>query len=95
MSYQKALAALAEPTRRAIWERLNRREHTVGELARAVHISQPAVSQHLRVLRGARLVSHRQDGTRRYYSAAHRGLADLRRWIESVWDDVLSAYGGE
>lgn len=95
MSYQKSLAALAEPTRRAIWERLNHREHTVGELARAVRISQPAVSQHLRVLRGARLVSHRKEGTRRYYSAAHQGLAELRSWIESVWDDVLAAYGRE
>jgi DNA-binding transcriptional ArsR family regulator len=93
MSYQKSLAALADPTRRALYERLRRRPHTVGELARATRISQPAVSQHLRVLRGARLVTHERDGTRRWYSASAQGLAELRRWVESLWDDVLAAYG--
>jgi DNA-binding transcriptional ArsR family regulator len=75
-----------------MYERLRRRSHTVGELARIAHISQPAASQHLRVLRQAKLVADRRDGTRRHYRARHDGLAELRRYIESLWDDVLTAY---
>lgn len=92
MTYQMTLVALADPTRRRLFERLRRRPHTVGELARLAAISQPAVSQHLRVLRQARLVGHRQDGTRRFYQATPAGLADLKRYLESMWDDVLGAY---
>jgi DNA-binding transcriptional ArsR family regulator len=92
MAYAQALAALADPTRRTIYERLRRRPHTVGELARLARVTQPGVSQHLRVLRSARLVTDRRDGTRRYYSASRDGLADLRRYVESLWDDVLTAY---
>jgi DNA-binding transcriptional ArsR family regulator len=92
MAYAQALAALADPTRRTIYERLRRRPHTVGELARLARVTQPGVSQHLRVLRSARLVTDRRDGTRRYYSASRDGLADLRRYVESLWDDVLAAY---
>ena len=92
MAYDKALAALADPTRRALYERLRRREHAVGELARALGVTQPAVSQHLRVLRKARLVRERRAGTRHYFTAHHEGLAELRRYVESLWDDVLSAY---
>jgi DNA-binding transcriptional ArsR family regulator len=92
MAYAQALEALADPTRRTIYERLRRRPHTVGELARLARVTQPGVSQHLRVLRSARLVTDRRDGTRRYYSASREGLADLRRYVESLWDDVLAAY---
>jgi DNA-binding transcriptional ArsR family regulator len=92
MPYDIALTALADTTRRSIFERLRRREHTVGELTRLSRISQPAVSQHLRVLREARLVTHRAEGARRYYSASIEGLSDLRRWVETMWDDVLAAY---
>jgi DNA-binding transcriptional ArsR family regulator len=92
MTYAQALEALADPTRRTIYERLRRRPHTVGELARLARVTQPGVSQHLRVLRSARLVTDRRDGTRRYYSASREGLADLRRYVESLWDDVLAAY---
>jgi DNA-binding transcriptional ArsR family regulator len=92
MSYQSVLSALADPTRRRLFERLRRRPHCVGELARAYSISQPAVSQHLKVLRGARLVTVRPEGTRRYYQATPGGLLDLRAWLEGMWDDVLSAY---
>ena len=92
MTYHTTLVALADPTRRRLFERLRRRPHTVGELARLAAISQPAVSQHLRVLRQARLVGHRQDGTRRFYQATPAGLADLKRYLESMWDDVLGAY---
>ena len=92
MAYQESLIALADPTRRRLYERLRRRPHTVGELARLAAITQPAVSQHLRVLREARLVGHRQEGTRRFYRATPEGLVALRRYVESLWDDVLSAY---
>lgn len=88
----RAFAALADPTRRALFERLRRRPHTVGELARLASVSQPAVSQHLGVLRLARLVRARHEGTRRYYQATPEGLAPLRAWVESMWDDVLTAY---
>lgn len=92
MLYEETLAALADHTRRAVYERLRRRPHTVGELARLTRVSQPGVSQHLSVLRRAKLVTARQEGTRRYYSASREGLADLRRYVESLWDDVLQAY---
>ena len=92
MTYATALTALADPTRRLLFERMRRRPHTVGELAKLADVSQPAVSQHLRVLDGAKLVTHRREGTRRYYSARPEGLAELRRYVESLWDDVLEAY---
>jgi len=92
MAYERVLAALADPTRRILYERLRRGPLTVGELARTASVSQPAVSQHLKVLRKARLVSNRAEGTRRYYTANREGLAELRRYVESLWDDVLAAY---
>jgi DNA-binding transcriptional ArsR family regulator len=95
MAYHTALAALADPTRRRLYERLRRRPHTVGELARLARVTQPAVSQHLRVLRDARLVTDRREGTRRHYRATTDGLAELRRYVESLWDDVLTAYAAE
>ena len=93
MAYGQTLAALADPTRRGMFDRLRRRPHTVGELARSARISQPAASQHLAVLRRARLVGPpRREGTRRFYRATPEGLADLRRWVDSMWDDILAAY---
>jgi DNA-binding transcriptional ArsR family regulator len=95
MAYDKALAALADPTRRKLFERVRREEHTVGELARVLRVSQPAVSQHLRVLRGARLINERREGTRSFVSARPEGLLELRRYLDSMWDDVLAAYAKE
>ena len=95
MAYHAALTALADPTRRRLYERLRRRSHTVGELARLARVTQPAVSQHLRVLREARLVTDRREGARRHYRATTDGLAELRRYVESLWDDVLAAYAAE
>jgi DNA-binding transcriptional ArsR family regulator len=95
MAYHSALTALADPTRRRLYERLRRRSHTVGELARLARVTQPAVSQHLRVLRQARLVTDRREGTRRHYRATTDGLAELRRYVESLWDDVLAAYAAD
>jgi DNA-binding transcriptional ArsR family regulator len=92
MSYGTTLTALADPTRRRLYDRLRRRPHTVGELAQMARVSQPAVSQHLKVLRGARLVSVRPEGVRRYYQATPEGLAELRTWIDTMWNDVLTAY---
>jgi DNA-binding transcriptional ArsR family regulator len=84
MVHTTAFAALADPTRRRLFERLRRRPHTVGELARVQGISQPAVSQHLRTLRTARLVVVRPEGTRRYYRARPEGLDALRRWLDAM-----------
>jgi DNA-binding transcriptional ArsR family regulator len=92
MTYSKALAALADPTRRGLYERLRKRPQAVGALARAARISPPAVSQHLRVLREARLVNARPAGTRRLYYATPEGLVDLRRYFETLWDDILVAF---
>ena len=95
MTYGNVLVALADPTRRTIFERLRDRPHTVGELANLIDVRQPTVTQHLQVLRHARLVTDRRDGTRRYYSASREGLAELRQYVESLWDDVLAAYAGD
>jgi len=95
VAYEDALAALADPTRRGLFERLRRRPHTVGELARLARVTQPAISQHLRVLRRARLVTHEAQGTRRHYRASREGLDELRSYLETLWDDVLAAYASD
>ena len=95
MTYAMTLHALADPTRRLLYERLRQQPHAVGELVRHAGVSQPAVSQHLRVLREAQLVRERREGTRRIYSADATGLAELRSYVASLWDDVLAAYAGD
>lgn len=92
MTHAKTLAALADPTRRRMFDRLRRRPRTVGELARLARVSQPAASQHLQVLRRARLVTLRRAGTRHFYCANPAGLVALRRYVESLWADALRAY---
>lgn len=91
----RVLTALADPTRRSLYETLVRGPRAVGELARLARISQPATSQHLKVLRQARLVTSTREGTRRNYRASRAGLDELRRYLESMWDDVLAAYAAE
>lgn len=86
------LAALADPTRRAIFESLTRRPRSVGALASELPVSRPAVSQHLKVLSTAGLVKARAEGTRRIYSVDPTGLAGLREWVESAWDHVLDRF---
>jgi DNA-binding transcriptional ArsR family regulator len=81
--------ALGDPTRRAVLERLRRGPSAVGAIASHLPVSRPAVSQHLRVLKEAGLVTDRQEGNRRIYSVDPDGLADLRRYLEGLWDDVL------
>lgn len=94
-TYQQTLAALADPTRRAILELLRDGPLTVGELAEEMPVSRPAVSQHLAVLRNAQLVSEERDGTRRFYSANAEGLAALRAYLEDVWGQVLADFTSE
>ena len=95
MAYQGALAALADPTRRAILERLRAGPRAVGALAEELPVSRPAVSQHLRVLREAGLVSERREGTRRFYGLETRGLVELRRYLDGFWAGVLDAFKAE
>lgn len=100
MTYELVLTALADPTRRNILESLRDQPCTVGELsarlpANKIQISRPAVSQHLKVLQTAQLVSVQAKGTRRFYSVRREGLAQLRSYLDSFWSDVLSEYGAE
>jgi DNA-binding transcriptional ArsR family regulator len=86
------LAALGDPTRRAIFERLADRPQAVGELARALPVSRPAVSQHLKVLKDAGLVIDHAAGTRRIYQLDPDGLAALREYLDLFWTRSLGAY---
>jgi DNA-binding transcriptional ArsR family regulator len=88
----EVLDALGDPTRRAVLELLAEGERPVGELAARLPVSRPAVSQHLRVLRGAGLVTERRDGTRRLYRVDPQGLEALRAYLERTWSDVLAAF---
>jgi DNA-binding transcriptional ArsR family regulator len=92
MVNMSAVAALGDPTRRRVVDRLRRRPHAVGELAEALRISQPAASHQLKVLRRARLVRVVPEGRRRMYHLDPQGLRALRAWVESLWDDALQAY---
>lgn len=92
MAYAQVLDALGEPTRREIFELLRDGPKAVGEIARHLPISRPAVSQHLRVLKEAGLVAGRRDGTRRVYSIDPSGLAEARAWLDAMWDRTLAAY---
>lgn len=86
------LVALADPTRRSIYELIRTVPSSVRELTDKLPISQPAVSQHLAMLRSARLVTATPDGARRVYSADPEGVAQLRAWVDSLWDDVLDSF---
>ncbi len=95
MSYGEALAALADPTRRQVFEQLRSGPQSVGVIAAGMPVSRPAVSQHLKVLKKAGLVGDRAEGTRRvYYIDPHR-LGALRAWLDSFWDDALLAFQAE
>jgi DNA-binding transcriptional ArsR family regulator len=84
------LDALGDPTRRAIFDLLRQGEMSVGEIADRLPVSRPAVSQHLKVLTDARLVTHERNGTRNLYRLAPDGLSDLRSWLEEFWSDALA-----
>jgi DNA-binding transcriptional ArsR family regulator len=85
-------AALADPTRREIFERLARRPLAVGELASQLPVSRPAVSQHLKVLKEAGLVMDRPEGTRRVYQVDPQGVDAMRRYLDRFWDRALAAF---
>ncbi|MBX9828512.1 MAG: metalloregulator ArsR/SmtB family transcription factor [Xanthobacteraceae bacterium] len=87
-----AIEALADPTRRAIVERLAARPSPVGELAAGLPVSRPAVSQHLKVLKEAGLVSDSAEGTRRIYRIDPRGLAAAREWLDGFWAAALADF---
>jgi DNA-binding transcriptional ArsR family regulator len=91
-TYQNGFNALADPTRRAIFERLAHGPSAVGELAREFPVSRPAVSQHLRVLKDAGLVTDRRDGNRRLYAVDPHGIEAMRAYFDTFWSDALAAF---
>jgi|SRR6516165_4295982 len=95
MAYGNALAALADPTRRRVFERLKAGPRPVGAIARGLPVSRPAVSQHLKALKEAGLVADRPEGTRRVYFIDPHGLGALRKWLDRFWDDALAAFQAE
>jgi DNA-binding transcriptional ArsR family regulator len=88
----RALEALGDPTRRAIFELLVERPQPVRELADALPVSRPAVSQHLKVLKQSGLVLDRADGTRRIYRVDPTGVAAMRKYLDQMWDTALAAF---
>jgi DNA-binding transcriptional ArsR family regulator len=95
MNYQRALTALADPTRRRVFEELRSGPKSVGVIAAKLPVSRPAVSQHLKVLRDAGLVGDRPEATRRVYYIDPKGLAALRAWLDQFWDQALAAFEAE
>ena len=85
-------SALGDPTRRAIFERLARGPRAVGELAGEFPVSRPAVSQHLKVLKEAGLVSDERDGNRRVYRVDPRGVEQMRAYFDTFWSEALAAF---
>jgi DNA-binding transcriptional ArsR family regulator len=95
MAYQAALLALADPTRRQVFEKLRRGPLSVGKIAAGMPVSRPAVSQHLGVLKKAGLVADSTQGTRRVYYIDPNGLAAIRIWLDQFWDTALSSFQAE
>jgi DNA-binding transcriptional ArsR family regulator len=95
MTYANTFAALADPTRRQVFERLNDGPKAVGVIAQGLPVSRPAVSQHLKVLREAGLVADRARGARRIYYIDPKGLRALRTWLDQFWDQALTAFAAE
>lgn len=95
MTYETALTALADPTRRRVFERLRRGPRAVSEIAKGLPVSRPAVSQHLKVLKDAGLVREKPEGTRRIYEIDPKGLGQLRRWLDEFWDEALESFRAE
>ncbi len=89
---QHSLAALGDPTRRAIFERLAAQPSSVADLARNMPVSRPAVSQHLRVLKEAGLVTETADGARRIYRLDPRGIGVMRTWLDNQWSAALESF---
>jgi DNA-binding transcriptional ArsR family regulator len=92
MAYAIAMEALGDATRREIMEKLRGGPRPVGEIAAGLPVSRPAVSQHLRVLKEAGLVTERKDGTRRIYGIEPKAIADLRAYFDSFWEQALAGF---
>lgn len=92
MTYEDTITALADPTRRVIIDKLRAGALPVGTIAEGMTISRPAVSQHLRVLSDAGLLTVTPSGNKRLYAIAPDGVDDLRRYLDSLWDDALDAF---
>jgi DNA-binding transcriptional ArsR family regulator len=92
MAYQEALAALADPTRRAVFEQLKAGPRPVAEIARGLPVSRPAVSQHLKTLKEADLVRDEPRGTARLYRIHAPGLRELRDWVDGFWEEALASF---
>ena len=93
VTYQeRAFDALGDPTRRAVLKRLRTGGRSVAEIAEGMKVSRPAVSQHLKILKAARLVTVHAEGTRRVYAVDTRGLESLRSWLNEFWEEALSAF---
>jgi DNA-binding transcriptional ArsR family regulator len=95
MTYAESLSVLADPTRRYVFERLRDGPRSVSALATGLPVSRPAVSQHLKALKNAGLVTERSEGVRRIYSVRREGLVELRDWLDSFWGDALEAFKEE
>jgi DNA-binding transcriptional ArsR family regulator len=95
MANAAAIEALGDGTRRAVFECLRGGPRAVGEIASTLPVSRPAVSQHLRVLEGAGLVTARKEGTRRLYRVDPTGIAALREYIDGFWENALAAFKAE
>ena len=91
----RVFSALYDPTRRAVFERLRSGPQAVGEIARGLPVTRPAVSQHLKVLKEAGLVVDRSEGTRRIYHIDPNGLGAIRAWVDQFWDSALAAFAAE
>lgn len=91
----RVFAALHDPTRRSVLERLRDGPKPVGEIARGLAVTRPAVSQHLKVLKEAGLVEDRAVGTRRIYHIDPKGLGAIRAWLDGFWDAALNAFAAE
>lgn len=89
MAYASALAALSDPTRRMVFERTLGAPRSVGAIANGLPVSRPAVSQHLRVLKDAGLITEERRGTQRLYAANPQALGELRAAIEAMWREAL------
>lgn len=91
MAY-KLMAALSDPMRQQILEKLRAGPRAVGEIAAGMTISRPAVSQHLRVLKDSGLVAETRQGTRHYFAIAPEGIGELRAYLDGLWSDALAAF---
>jgi len=95
MTYEAALAALSDPTRRLVFERVLTAPKPVGVIAEGLPVSRPAVSQHLKVLKDSGLINERRRGTRRLYVANPQALGELRTAIEAMWRESLAGMAAQ